>query len=162
MAWTSPRSWVAGEVVTAALLNSHLRDQLLELNGTASAWSSFTVGWGSSGANPTLGNGASVGQYKTVGKTCHFVVAITTGSTTTAGTGDYKIQLPVTAVTEAGLSQAVTIHYTSTEELNGSGRIISGGTTIGIFSVNNAKWTAGTPAMPTGTVIAISGTYQTA
>ena len=30
MAWTSPRTWVALEVLTAALLNTHLRDNLLE------------------------------------------------------------------------------------------------------------------------------------
>lgn len=31
MAWTAPRTWVAGEIVTAALLNAHLRDDLLDL-----------------------------------------------------------------------------------------------------------------------------------
>lgn len=30
MAWTAPRTWVAGEVLTAALLNTHVRDNLLE------------------------------------------------------------------------------------------------------------------------------------
>lgn len=30
MAWTAPRTWVTGEVVTAAQLNTHLRDNLLE------------------------------------------------------------------------------------------------------------------------------------
>lgn len=30
MAWTAPRTWVAAETVTAALLNTHLRDNLLE------------------------------------------------------------------------------------------------------------------------------------
>ena len=30
MAWTAPRTWAAGEVVTAALLNTHVRDDLLE------------------------------------------------------------------------------------------------------------------------------------
>lgn len=30
MAWTSPRTWVALEVLTAALLNTHLRDNLLQ------------------------------------------------------------------------------------------------------------------------------------
>lgn len=33
MAWTAPRTWVSGEVVTAALMNTHLRDNLLSLNG---------------------------------------------------------------------------------------------------------------------------------
>jgi hypothetical protein len=28
MAWTAPRTWVSGEVVTAPLLNTHLRDNL--------------------------------------------------------------------------------------------------------------------------------------
>lgn len=30
MAWTAPRTWVTGEIVTAALLNTHLRDNLLQ------------------------------------------------------------------------------------------------------------------------------------
>ena len=34
MAWTAPRTWVTAEVVTAALMNTHVRDNLLE---TASA-----------------------------------------------------------------------------------------------------------------------------
>lgn len=29
MAWTAPRTWVAAEVVTAAILNQHVRDNLL-------------------------------------------------------------------------------------------------------------------------------------
>lgn len=32
-AWTSPRTWVAGETVTASLLNTHLRDNLSFLKG---------------------------------------------------------------------------------------------------------------------------------
>src|SRR3990167_4205296 len=30
MAWTAPRTWVTAELVTAALLNAHVRDNLLE------------------------------------------------------------------------------------------------------------------------------------
>lgn len=30
MAWTAPRTWVTGETVTAALMNTHIRDNLLE------------------------------------------------------------------------------------------------------------------------------------
>ena len=33
MAWTSPRTWVAAEVITAALFNTHIRDNLLALSG---------------------------------------------------------------------------------------------------------------------------------
>lgn len=42
MAWTNPRDWTAGEVVTAAIMNTHLRDNLLSIfNGGVSG----TPGW---------------------------------------------------------------------------------------------------------------------
>lgn len=34
MAWTAPRTWTTAELVTAALLNAHLRDNLLYLYST--------------------------------------------------------------------------------------------------------------------------------
>ena len=34
MAWTAPRTWVTGETVTAALMNTHIRDNLLAIGGT--------------------------------------------------------------------------------------------------------------------------------
>ena len=33
MAWTAPRTWVTGEVVTAALMNTHVRDNLRDRRG---------------------------------------------------------------------------------------------------------------------------------
>ena len=35
MGWTNPRTWVAGEKPTAAVMNQHIRDNLLALNGFA-------------------------------------------------------------------------------------------------------------------------------
>ena len=57
MAWTAPRTWVAGEVLTAALLNTHVRDNenvlkasiddLGHLNWfTVSKSSDYTIGTG--------------------------------------------------------------------------------------------------------------------
>ncbi len=34
MAWTAPRTWVTGEIVTAALMNSAIRDNLLETSAS--------------------------------------------------------------------------------------------------------------------------------
>ena len=34
MAWSEPRDWTAGEVVTAAIMNAHVRDNLEFLGGT--------------------------------------------------------------------------------------------------------------------------------
>lgn len=98
MAWTSPRTWVAGETVTAALLNTHVRDNLLELNGTASAWTAFTPTWTAATTNPVIGNGTLSGRFKQVGKIVFFRVKILAGSTTTYGTGVYTVgALPVAA-----------------------------------------------------------------
>ncbi len=36
MAWTSPRTWVAGELITAAIMNAHVRDNLLILKDPVS------------------------------------------------------------------------------------------------------------------------------
>lgn len=33
MGWSAPRTWVSSEVVTAAIMNQHVRDNLLALNG---------------------------------------------------------------------------------------------------------------------------------
>lgn len=50
MAWTSPRTWVAGEVVTAAELNTHVRDNLnyLHDNPVGSTWNhiKYTANFG--------------------------------------------------------------------------------------------------------------------
>lgn len=83
MAWTSPRTWIAGEVLSASLLNTHLRDNLLDLNGTSSAWTSWTP----TTANLTLGNGTITALYKQVGKSVIFRINFTLGSTSAVGTG---------------------------------------------------------------------------
>ncbi len=43
MAYTAPRTWVAGEIVTATLMNTHLRDNLIALKDPPSAASSLNV-----------------------------------------------------------------------------------------------------------------------
>lgn len=98
MAWTAPRTWVAGETVTAALLNTHLRDNLLwvaraGINGMAS----FEPAWTSSGTAPAILNGSLAGQYLQVGTTVFFEARMTAGNTTTFGTGNYTWALPVTS-----------------------------------------------------------------
>lgn len=35
MAWTAPRTWTTGELVTAAIMNTHVRDNLLHLGEPA-------------------------------------------------------------------------------------------------------------------------------
>lgn len=102
MAWTSPRTWVSGEVLTAALLNTHVRDNLLELNSTTSTWSTYTPTLTAG----TLGNGTIAGRYKQIGKVVHFTAKFVLGSTSAVSTG-LAVSLPVTstASTPASLIQ---------------------------------------------------------
>jgi hypothetical protein len=82
---TTPRTWVVGEVVTAALLNQEIRDQL---NSFFGAWTAWTPGWlAEGGAAPTLGNGTLSGRYLKVGRTVDWTFALSWGSTTAAGGG---------------------------------------------------------------------------
>lgn len=44
MAWTVPRTYVPGELVTASMLNTHVRDNLNELRGPVTGTAAITVG----------------------------------------------------------------------------------------------------------------------
>lgn len=92
MSWTSPRTWVAGETVTAALLNQYLRDNDLALSTFATDW---TPSWTANTTNPTIGNGTITGRYINVGKLVIFYAEIVAGSTTAFGSGSWHIDLPV-------------------------------------------------------------------
>ncbi len=61
------------------------------------AWISYTPTWTASTTNPVLGNGTIAGVYKQRGKIVDFRFEMTTGSTTTYGSGGYFFTLPVNA-----------------------------------------------------------------
>lgn len=91
MSWTAPRTWVAGETVTAALLNTHLRDNL---KAVGDAWTAYTPGW--SGSGGIIGSGLRVGAFMQAGKLVLANFRLTVGGSTTL-TGTYDIGLPVAA-----------------------------------------------------------------
>jgi hypothetical protein len=62
------------------------------------AWTAFTPAWTAASSNPTLGDGTLTGAYVQIGKTVHFRIALTFGSTTTGGSGFWYFGFPVTAV----------------------------------------------------------------
>ncbi len=59
-------------------------------------WTDYTPVWTSSGTAPAIGNGTLSGRYVLHGKTCHFTIALTFGSTTTTGSGSWSFGFPVT------------------------------------------------------------------
>ncbi|MFI0825731.1 hypothetical protein ACH4Q7_14885 [Streptomyces roseolus] len=99
MALAVPRTWVVGEVVTAAYMNAEIRDQW---NDMLAAWTSYTPSWTASTTNPVLGNGTLVGRHKRIGRTVHVHIDLAIGSTTTLGSGSWSFTLPVQAAASGG------------------------------------------------------------
>lgn len=94
--WTSPRTWVTSETVTAALLNTHLRDNITYLYDLFhTAWASFTPTLG--GTSASLGNGSLTCHYTQSGKRVIARYAILGGSTTNLSSDNLTLTLPVTA-----------------------------------------------------------------
>lgn len=111
----APRTWVVGEVVTAALLNTEVRDQFNSLFG---AWTAYTPTWTAATTNPVLGNGTLVGRYMKIGRVVVAHINLTTGSTTTYGSGNYTFSLPVQAA-NAGASYIGGAHLIGTDRWTG-------------------------------------------
>lgn len=87
---TTPRTWVTGEFVTAAMLNTEVRDAL---TGVQSAWAAWTPVFG--GAVTAIGNATIAATYQRYGKTITGRVRLAVGSTTTFGAGTLTCSLPV-------------------------------------------------------------------
>lgn len=72
MAWTSPRTWTTGELVTASMMNTHVRDNLLE-TAVSKATTSGRIAY-ATGANALAENAnitvTSGGQVKTKNPAC--------------------------------------------------------------------------------------------
>lgn len=88
---TTPRTWVASEIVTAAEMNAEIHDPFTAIQA---AWTTYTPTL----TGLTLGTGSStVARYRQVGKTIDFFIQVTLG-TGGAATGSITATLPVTAL----------------------------------------------------------------
>lgn len=121
MAWTSPRTWVVGEMLTAALLNAHVRDDILWLaerigtvvTGAATSSSSHVVLAGSevvttngSGVTPTIAYGQTFGSTP--------VVVVCNGDAAVAGADDLAVNSRTTSgftAKCAALSTSVRVNW---------------------------------------------------
>ena len=94
MAWTTPGTATAGEVLTAAFWNANVRDNSLELAPFFAAWTSYTPSW----TNLTVGNAVVTARYFQIGKSVFYFGSIVWGSTTSATASTTLVSLPVTAI----------------------------------------------------------------
>lgn len=67
------------------------------LSALSDAWTSYSLAWTSSGTQPAIGNGTLEGRYLRVNKLIAVNMRLVMGSTTTFGTGQYFLSLPVAA-----------------------------------------------------------------
>lgn len=156
MAWTTPRTWVAGETVTAALLNAHLRDNLREVGqdaGLAAGWTAYTPTW----TNLTTGNATVTASYQRIGITVFYRGWFTWGTTTSAG-GTFYPSLPV-ATTKTDLLMALLVDTGTRSYL---GRVSN---TLGVIvnteSGNNGRCNATSPfAWGSGDQVIWMGAYE--
>jgi len=110
MAWTTPGTAVAGDVLTAAFWNSNVRDNSLELAPFFSAWTSFTPVLKGSTTNPTLGTGSTAtGSYLKIGRLLIVTATVTFGTSGVVnGSGIILMDLPASlAMATASTSSAV-------------------------------------------------------
>ena len=130
MAWSAPRTWVTGELVTSTIMNQHVRDNLLAAHADGV---DYTPAWTSTGTAPALGNGTITGRYLRAGDLIVVKVHLTMGSTTTYGTGDWRFSIPANAVGLYWRGVAEFIDTSASTGYGGACRIESS-TTISVFS----------------------------
>lgn len=100
MGWTTPRTWVDGEVETASILNAHIRDNLNAVvpNGP-DAWTSYTPTLTQSGA---VTKTVTYAKYMKVGRLVVVNLLLSCTGSGTAGNA-VKIGLPVAAAVSSAV-----------------------------------------------------------
>lgn len=164
MPWTTPGTATAGSVLTAAWLNTNVRDNLNMVAPVMSAATSFTPTLGNTWAN---GNATTTGKYFQIGKLVIFWAQIVIGSTTTKGASGMTLSVPVTASNVLTYSS---IQY-SYENVGvnvffGTGCDYVSSTTSFLYAVYGNSFASVTATAPftfaTGSKIYYSGTYEAA
>ena len=92
MAWTTPRTWVAAETVTASLMNAHVRDNLNALYGTTTSYTPQV----DQGVSTNIAKTVTEARYVQMGRVVHVWIYLSMTGTGTAGS-DITFTLPIAA-----------------------------------------------------------------
>ena len=159
MAWTTPRDWTDGELVTEALLDTHVRDNLKALT----EWTTYTPTWTATGGTPTIGNGTLTGAYIQAGDLCHFWFRFVMGSTTSVGTTTgWTFGLPVAVAGGAALVFPVLALDSGTALYHGMATVLGGESTFApVGNASGFGWGYNSPfTFVTNDTLIASGTYE--
>lgn len=128
------------------------------------AVSTYTPAWTAATGNPTIGNGTITGRYIQLDKIVHVAINVVAGSTTTFGTGNYNLSLPVSAISGIRMTIGVYINDVGTQFYVGEG-VINSGTTFETIAVGSSAtgptfWSPTTPfTFGNADTFVVSGTY---
>lgn len=137
------------------------------------AWTAYTPTWTAVTTNPAIGDGTITGAYQQIGKTVHFRVNLSLGSTSTVGSGNWHFGLPVAAaaglvvnhgINVAGYAedaavQGYMIGAARMQSASAIELIFAGGTPAGAAAIVGS----GSPfAWASGDFLRFSGSYEAA
>jgi hypothetical protein len=155
MAWTAPRTWVAGETVTAALMNTHVRDNLKAIGD---AWTSYTPGY----SGITIGNATVTAKYLQAGKLVIASFKMVVGSTTTFAATNLLVQLPVSAAVTLNQSVGSVFCGNNASTVFRAGSAVTASSTSLCFVIDGGVFVSNTVPFTwaTGDTLSWSATYE--
>jgi hypothetical protein len=139
----------------------------------AGDWSTYTPAWTSTGTAPTAGNGTFAGRWTRIGKSIHLQAYILFGSTSNAGSGEWRFSLPVAAAsigsgTRAWHGSAVgtnpsTAYWPGTVIIEGGASVLSVVSATVAAGSTGSRWGATVPyTWSNGHYLDLSITYEAA
>jgi hypothetical protein len=165
---TTPRTWAAGEVVTAAEMNTEVRDAI---TGIQAAWTAYTPTLTATTTSPTLGTGSSAtGAYLQIGKLFFVRGVIVFGTSgVVAGSGNYRVSMP-TSLSTGYNAWRVAYGQAILEDSSASSRVVrflmapsSGASVAALIDVAGAQVTDAVPwVWAASDAISWSATFQAA
>lgn len=125
------------------------------------AWTSYTPVWTATSSNPALVNGTLTGAYMKIGKTVLVRILLTAGSSTTFGSGGWKLSLPLNPAADQVLSALVRDNSTGTHwtavawitNADGVFRVAAGANVAAVAAAVPMSWAASDQLF-------ISGSYE--
>ncbi len=100
---TNATSHAAGATATGSVVAEHFKDLAngkditsVKLDAiTPDAWKAYTPTLGAAGGTPSVGNGTITAAFQKIGKSVHYRISLTLGSTTSFGSGQITFSLPL-------------------------------------------------------------------
>lgn len=146
MAWTAPTIRATADLITAGIWNTDIVNNLLAVFPAGATYTAYTPVLTAAAVNPALGVGAQqIGRYLQIGKTVHYQGLIAFGaSATAAGTGAYRISLPVNqaGTIASGITGIVYVNQASSGN-QAAAQAIWDGTAAGYFTMTGTQYAAG-------------------